>query len=303
MARLQNAGKRTGAGQQHHYSNHQGHGRNELAGYEDKAIDGRGPMRREGHRPIDCGETHGENIKNDAGPSKRLEAAPNGVVLWIRVLFTGPTIEQKRQNAPDGKVQDGADTEAVRSQIRALKLREGAFPGGRRIEPAGVQILHAKKNGHEKHRDNGQGSCGGLQRAADHNAPISAGEMLQHKQAERAQRKAQNKYEGEQVGREKALREFEEAENATHQTNHGGDKRALADAVNALWRSEILRGHSGFPPGAPSPFFSGLCSAGGCKTFSRMSGGSSETLALRLNCRARRYATTAQRSRGGICAE
>src|SRR6266853_4644937 len=39
MTRLKNAGKWTGAGVQHHYSNHQGHRRNKLADYKEEAVD------------------------------------------------------------------------------------------------------------------------------------------------------------------------------------------------------------------------------------------------------------------------
>jgi len=37
--------------------------------------------------------------------------------------------------------------------------------------------------------------------------------------------------------------------------NYAGDQRTLADAVNAFGRSEVLRGHSDFPPGAPFALF------------------------------------------------
>src|ERR1700676_3075971 len=39
VARLKNAGERAAAREQHYYSNHQGHGRDELAGYEQEAVD------------------------------------------------------------------------------------------------------------------------------------------------------------------------------------------------------------------------------------------------------------------------
>src|SRR6266853_6443970 len=58
MTRLKNAGKWTGAGEQHHNSNHQGHRRNKLADHQEEAVDGGCPVGREGHYPVDGRESH-----------------------------------------------------------------------------------------------------------------------------------------------------------------------------------------------------------------------------------------------------
>src|SRR5579859_2462356 len=284
VAELKNTGERAGAGQQHHDGNHQRHGRNELAGDEQETIDGGCPMRGEGHDPIDGGESHYKNVEDDAGAGQRLEAAGDGIVLGIGVLLAGPAIKEENENAPNDKVQNGADAEAVLGEIGALKFGESAFAGGRGVEPCGVEILHTKKDGHEQDRDESENAGGGLQRAANDDAPIAAGQVLQHQEAERTQGEAQNKHESQKVGREKAAGGLDDANDANHQADDGSEERTLAETVDAVGRFVILRGHSVFPPGAPGP---GWLAAGGCKTFSRTSGGNSETLALRLNCRAR----------------
>src|SRR5713101_4144989 len=158
VARLKNAGKGAAAGEQHHDGNHQRHGRNELADHKQETVDGGCPVRRERHHPIDGSEGHNKDIDDDARAGQHLEPAVDGVVLWVGVLFAGPAIEQEDQNAPDREVQDGADAEAVQSQIAALEIGERAFlAGGRRVEPGGVEILHSEEYGHEKHGDDRQG--------------------------------------------------------------------------------------------------------------------------------------------------
>src|ERR1051326_60356 len=97
------------------------------------------------------------------------------------------------------------------------------------------------------------------------------------------------------------LRRFHQPKNAQQHPDDSRDQRALTKAVNTIRRPVILRAHSVFPPDSLLPPFFGA--AGGCKTLSRMSRGSSLSLALRLNCKARTYDTMAHRSRGAICAE
>src|SRR6266404_5505188 len=154
VARLKNAGKGAGASEQHHYSNHQRHRRNELADHEQEAVNRGCPVGRERHHPVDGGESHDKDIDDDARAGQHLEAAADGQVFRVGVLLARPAIKQEDQNAPAGKVQDGADTEAVESQIAALEIRERAFMSrGRRVEPCGVEILHPKEYRDEEHGD------------------------------------------------------------------------------------------------------------------------------------------------------
>src|SRR4029077_7984046 len=101
---------------------------------------------------------------------------------------------------------------------------------------------------------------------------------------------------------QQALRRLHVSDDAEHDPDHAGNERALLQAADAFRRLIVLRDHSLAPPGVSSPAACGF-SAGGCITFSRTSAGRSATLALRLSWSARIYATIAQRSRAGICAE
>src|SRR5258708_12589741 len=92
--------------------------------------------------------------------------------------------------------------------------------------------------------------------------------MLQHQQAQGAQRKAQNKHESQEIGGEKAVGSFDEADNANHQAGQAGEKSALADAVDAFGGFLVLPGHSFFPPRAPPPRVSRFFSPSACQTFS-----------------------------------
>src|SRR5256885_16896717 len=119
--------------------------------------------------------------------------------------------------------------------------------------------------------------------------------MLQHQQAEGAERQAKDEHEGKKIRTKKSFRPFESAYRAKHDANHSSDERALLHAADGLRRSVLRHGHSGFPPGVCSLF-----SWGGGDTFLRKSAGRSETLALRLSCSGRQEATMGPRSLCGI---
>src|SRR6266436_1831963 len=133
---------------------------------------------------------HDEHVEDDAGSGKHFETATQTTVFAIHVLLPGPTIEKEHQDEPDAEVQNGADTEAIGRQISALEVGKSAFTRRGRVEPGGVEVFHSKEDGHEKHRDESQDSRGGLQGAANDDAPIAASQMLKHQEAERTQRKA-----------------------------------------------------------------------------------------------------------------
>src|SRR5712672_306668 len=155
VARLKNAGKGASASEQHDYSNHQRHRRNELADHEEETVNRGCPVRREGHHPVDGGESHDKDINDDARAGQYLEAAADGQVFRVGVLLARPAIKQEDQSAPDCEVHDGADPEAIGCQIDAtLEIRERAFLSrGRRVEPCSVEILHPKEYRDEEHGD------------------------------------------------------------------------------------------------------------------------------------------------------
>src|SRR5258708_39839091 len=97
--------------------------------------------------------------------------------------------------------------------------------------------------------------------------------MLQHQQAQGAQRKAQNKHESEEIGGEKSVRSFDEADNANHQAGAAGRKSAPAEAQSAFGRDVEHGGQSVFSPGASWPAVSPFFFPAGSQTSSRPSGG------------------------------
>src|SRR5579864_2751865 len=286
VAALQNAGKRPGARKQHDHGNHQRHGGNELSGYKQKTVDGGSPMRRQGHHPVDGGKGHYEDIEYDAWARDHFHAAAYRQIIVVGVLLARPAIEQEYQNPPNGEINNGANAEAAGGQIALLEFRKRPFSGSGRVEPSGIEILHAEQDGDEQNRDDDERARRGFQRPANHDTPISAGEMLHHEQAQGSQRQAQHKHKGEKIGGIELLRPLDGPDEANHHANQADDQRALPEAIDAFRRFVVLPVHSFVPPGVSGalPF---LLAAGGCKTFSRTSAGKSATRALRLSCRAR----------------
>ena len=76
MPRLKDARKRFGTRKQHNHGDHERHGGDELPAYKDESINCRSPVRGERHHPINGRETHGENVKNNAGAGEDPEPLP-----------------------------------------------------------------------------------------------------------------------------------------------------------------------------------------------------------------------------------
>src|ERR1700676_1405060 len=114
MALLNDTSQRRGARKQNYYSDHQGHGRNKLARDKQEAVNRGGPVRRNGHHPVDSGEGHHENVKNNSWAGQYLETAAQRAVGRVDVLFARPTIKNKHQSEPDHEIKKRADVEPMR---------------------------------------------------------------------------------------------------------------------------------------------------------------------------------------------
>src|SRR5580658_7768668 len=116
----------------------------------------------------------------------------------------------------------------------------------------------------------------GRKRPARDDAPVAARKMLKHQQTERAERQTEDEHERDKIRTEKLGGELilvqEETNAKGHQADNARPECALLQAADAFGRHVVLRGHFGEPPAF---------------NLSRSAGGSSETGALRLSCRAR----------------
>src|SRR5580700_4421866 len=293
VAVLDDAFHGRGPREQHEDGDHQGHRGDHLPDDEEETVDRRGPVRRKRHNPVDGGESHDKDIENDAGTRKHFHPAAKRPVFAVYILLFRPTIKYEDQNKPDHKINHRANQKPAAGEVGLLKVRKRSLARRRRIEPFSIEVLHPENgNGKEEHRDHWKDARSGLQGPASHDAPVAAGKMLQHQQAERPQRQSENEHESNQIGVEKSIGELipvqEETDNEGYQAGDARTERALLEAADAFGRHVVLRGHFAEPPAF---------------NFSRRAGGSSETGALRLSWSARTYATMAQRSAGGICAE
>src|SRR5260370_1725535 len=109
-------------------------------------------------------------------------------------------------------------------EVALLKVRESAFACGRRIEPAlfvsvaRIEIAHSENrdrkesDGHEWQRARGR-----FQRTTDDDAPVSAGQMLQHDEAKGTYGQAENEKKTHQVRLIKKFGGAHSAENRNHQ--------------------------------------------------------------------------------------
>src|SRR5271163_1072053 len=102
-------------------------------------------------------------------------------------------------------------------------------------------MLHPEnRNGKEKDGDDGKNAGGGFERPARHDAPMAAGKMLEHEQAERAQRQSENEHERDEIRMEKSVGVLvaveEDANAAGHYANNARPNGALLQAADAFRR-------------------------------------------------------------------
>src|SRR5271154_24563 len=137
-------------------------------------------------------------------------------------------------------------------------------------------MVHANREYREKQNKQERQRAGcRFEGPPDHDAPLAAGEMLQHQQAERTQGESENQHVAHQIGAEKSVLRFRIAqpeEASENQSDGANGQSRVLQAVDALRSLVFLRGHF-----AESPW----------ESFSRNSAGNSETCASRLSCSAR----------------
>src|SRR5260370_9036820 len=136
MALLKDAGKRLAARQKHDNRDHEGHRGDQLSRHEQEAIDGGGPVRRDGHGPINGREAHHKNIKDDARSGEHFEAEAQSAVFGVGVLLLRQNIEGEHQHQPNGEVDSCRGVKAIWRKVGFLEIRESAFAGCRVFEPA-----------------------------------------------------------------------------------------------------------------------------------------------------------------------
>src|SRR5580704_736745 len=277
VAALDQAFHGRGPGEQDEDGDHQRHRGDQLSNDEEKAVDGRGPVRRKGHDPINRCESHYKDIENDARPREHFHPAPERAVFAVDILLFRPSVEDKHQPQPDDKINDRANEEPAAGEVRLLKVRKRSFARRRRVEPLSIEVLHPDNgDGKKKHGYDWEDTGSGFERPASYDAPVAAGKMLQHQQAERPERQSEDEHESNEIGLEKAVGELvpvqKETDAASHQASDADSERALLQAADAFGRHVVRRGHFGESP---------------LSNFSRRSGGRSETGALRLSWSAR----------------
>src|SRR5450759_3806495 len=108
MALLNQTSHGLGARKQYYYGDHQGHGRNKLSRNKQETVNRGGPMRRNGHHPVDGGESHHEEVKNNSRAGQHLETPAQRAVGLVDVLLARPAIENKHQSDPYDEINNRA---------------------------------------------------------------------------------------------------------------------------------------------------------------------------------------------------
>ncbi len=187
------------------------------------------------------------------------------------------TPQRNAERDPEREVRERAELECHRVEIPTLG---GDNSLGRAGSRPWEKLGETQSKRQPERRDDGQGPDRCFQRPADGEAPGTAGQLVDHHIYERPERDAENK----EPAKEPRLEKSRHVQSPREHRYEGGDaadhERSAAEA-----RVGKIGDHRGL-----------------CSSASLASAGRSASLAFRLNCSARMYATIARRSSGGTLA-
>ncbi len=151
---------------------------------EQHAVDGREPVRRERHAPVDRGEGRGQEQEDQ--PERRHGAQARGAALVVLlVLLARPGAEPVGEHAPDHEVQDRAQREEAHVQVGALLAQERVGGDHLGVGP-GVDRGGPDEDGDERQPHRRQRAGGRLVEPSRDETPEAARQVAEHREAEAA---------------------------------------------------------------------------------------------------------------------
>ncbi|MCG3163087.1 MAG: hypothetical protein JMDDDDMK_04465 [Acidobacteria bacterium] len=250
--------------QQRRRHNHEGEGRQRLAADHQQTEYRRVPFGHERHQPIGRGEGRGQRVNHEARPAQRLHP-PLQSRIGVAVLFARPAIEQPGHYQPDGEIDHRAQKKERRAQPRVLVMLTHI-----RARPR-IKFAHAERERQKQRQQQRHRARRRFEQPLDHHSPIAARQVLQHHNRQTAERDAPPEQIADQIRLEELFRADQPSGDAQHGGGNANDECLALEAAQ-FGRRRVSRdlGHC---------FFS--------SNLLRSAGGTSASVALRLNCSAR----------------
>ena len=257
----------------------QGDRAQEPAGEVVDGVHRRVPRRFEAHQPVEGRERHREPDRGERAGAQRLH--PRAVVgARARVPPQRPAPEQRRDRDPDGEVERRAHEEERQVEVRAAVLDEVARVLARdRIGPEPrVEGREPEEQRDEEHREQRHHRGDGLGEAAHRDGPAGPHRVADHQEDQRTDGDAGDVRVRDEVGEEELGAIDGRADQEPRRPEDRRPERPPDQARAVEHDRRRQRSAS--------------------RAFAASGGGRSESATPARICRARTYATTAQRSAG-----
>ena len=217
----------------------EGQRRERKAHHVEQAPHGREPVRVDRHRPVDDREGHGQAVDEQAAAREPQHLVGQRGVAGA-ILFGRPCAQAQRDETPHGEVEDIAADEERHVEVGRL-VEDDRVGGG--VRPV-IEMPHPGEHRQSQHGHRRQGARGGLEDAANHQAPGAAGEMVEHQQREAPEPDAGPVDPGHQIRFVEAVGPGHgEAGAGEHGANDGRDHALRLQARKALGRVVGVRSH------------------------------------------------------------
>ena len=224
----------------HKDRNQKRHRRKTLTTEDEHAVDGREPVRLEGHQPVERRKRDRQAVRDEPAGAQKLHAARDSRIGRL-VLLERPRVQEIGERVPDQKIDTRTHDEERRVEVHVFVLQRLVARNERRIRPA-VQAVHAEENRQKERREHRQRPRRGTDRPSDDDAPRAAGELVHHAERQGSERDPEHEHVRHQV----RLQELRDVDDQPHD-RHGEAGRAGNQQL-ALTRSELGNGLVGRLP-------------------------------------------------------
>ncbi len=274
MRRLEHAAHGIGVRELGEEKGHEGQRGEGAADDEGDAVDRRAELRLGREHPVDRREGQRQD-DHDQPRGCPLAARKLGVGRAVFVELERQHTNPPRPEVPEREVERREEQKALPVQPIEFLAHVLVGHGPGRVGPR-IDLLQPEEDGDEEEHHPEHRARGGAERAADHQSPLAAGDVLQHQHRQRAGHDREPEEEARQVGLEERPRIDDVADDAQHDADDADDQRRHPPAVDAGGAGRRAGGRANVGRhGAPPD------------NCARCAGGRSLMVPLRLNCSAR----------------
>ena len=200
------------------------------------AENGRVPVRRERHDPVERGEGLGQREDDDGGPGEAAQAGRHPGIPR-HVLTARAAVVEEGDEGPDSEVERRPDQEERHVEVWRLPAKQRIMlscPG----DGPQVKIVQAEQHRQEEGRHHGKRCEDRLPNPPQHDSPSSLGRVLDQHEEESAEGQAQKEQQRHEPREEELLRIRRPQNRAGHRAQQGAGRANDRNAVPRVPRRD-----------------------------------------------------------------